>query len=134
MTEKQEAYKKSLIRRLHAIKADRGMSEECYRATFEQYNATSSKELTIGQLEELIQKMGYQLDKRARSEMENDLDSWRKRVMGAIGSWLSMQGRTATAGMIKAIACRAARVNVSDFNRIERKTLVRVYNEFKKKQ
>jgi hypothetical protein len=61
-----------------------------------------------------------------------DMDTWRKRVMAAIGGWLRMCNTTHTADSIKAIACRAS--GRKAFNDITLSELRAVYAEFNNKQ
>lgn len=133
MTEKQIQYRKALIQRLHAVKASRAMSDECYLAMLSQYNATSSTQLSISQLTECLHSLGADLTTEASHTIDRDLDTWRKRVMGAIGAWISSQGRTANATIIKAIACRAAGVPFDHFNKVSKNKWIRIYNEFHRK-
>ena len=60
-------------------------------------------------------------------------DVWRKRLIAAIGGYLSLKGET-NPGLdrIKAVACRAAKKD--DFNRITAAQLRSLYNSFVKQQ
>ncbi len=59
-------------------------------------------------------------------------DVWRKRLIAAIGGYLSLTGERADIDRIKAVACRAARKD--DFNRIGVQQLRSLYNTFVKQQ
>jgi hypothetical protein len=60
------------------------------------------------------------------------LDTLRKRVIAAIGAWLRERGKTENIGIIKAIACRAAKAN--DFNAIPAGKLRALYEEWRNKR
>lgn len=59
-------------------------------------------------------------------------DKWRKRLIAAIGGYLSLKGERADIDRIKAVACRAAKK--TDFNRIGASQLRSLYNAFCKQQ
>lgn len=59
-------------------------------------------------------------------------DVWRKRLIAAIGGYLSLKGERADIDRIKAVACRAAKK--TDFNRIGASQLRSLYNAFCKQQ
>lgn len=59
-------------------------------------------------------------------------DVWRKRLIAAIGGYLSLKGERADIDRIKAVACRAAKKD--DFNRITVPQLRSLYNAFCKQQ
>lgn len=59
------------------------------------------------------------------------LDQARKRVIAAIGAWLRSRNRKENIVIIKAIACRAARVD--DFNEIPANKLRALYEEWRNK-
>lgn len=69
---------------------------------------------------------------RQVNRMPEDLNIWRKRLIAAIGGWLTMTGKQGGLEMIKAIACRAAQKD--DFNAIPKGQLVSLYNAFVQKQ
>jgi hypothetical protein len=56
------------------------------------------------------------------------LDKARKRVIAAIGAWLRERNKTESIGLIKAIACRAAKAD--DFNAIPANKLRALYEEW----
>lgn len=58
----------------------------------------------------------------------NSADKWRKRVMAAIGGYLTLSGKETSAALIKGIACQAAQVG--DFNKISTAKLRNLYNSF----
>lgn len=59
-------------------------------------------------------------------------DVWRKRLIAAIGGYLSLKDERADIDRIKAVACRAA--GKDDFNRIGMAQLRSLYNAFVKQQ
>ena len=66
------------------------------------------------------------------SDKADAMDTWRKRVMAAVGGWLRACGTAHTAETIKAIACRAAQRK--SFNDITLSELRAIYAEFNNKQ
>lgn len=67
-----------------------------------------------------------------KKSTSNNQDLWRKRVMAAIGGWLTNMKTEHSATLIKSIACRAA--GVDDFNKIPLSKLRAVYYEFVNRQ
>lgn len=127
---KQEQQRAFLRRRLHVLSNSLGLYKEDYRAFLGSYGVQTSTDLCDRDLRDAVMTLEHRLYSQDVKKSD-DCDKWRKRVMGAIGGWLNHERRTATLIMIKAIAERAARVKVGDFNKIDRKTLIRIYNEFK---
>lgn len=70
--------------------------------------------------------------KRTVNRQPSNLNQWRKRLIAAIGGWLTMTGKQGGLDMIKGVACRAA--GVDDFNKIPKARLVSLYNAFVQKQ
>jgi len=62
------------------------------------------------------------------------LDKKRKGLIKAIFSWYDRQGKVVDINYVKATACRAAGMDVKDFNKISETTLTRLYYEFCRKQ
>ena len=62
----------------------------------------------------------------------SELNLWRKRIISAIGAWLTMTGKQGGLALIKSVACRAAKKE--DFNAIPKGQLVSLYNAFLQKQ
>lgn len=81
-----------------------------------EYGVESTKDLSIEQLHAEIINIGIEGNK------------WRRRVMAAIGAKLKREKRESNANIIKAIACRAAKVE--NFNHIPHETLQAIYNQF----
>ncbi|MDR2887682.1 MAG: hypothetical protein LBV26_06770 [Bacteroidales bacterium] len=67
-----------------------------------------------------------------QSPKSAECDVWRKRLMAAIGGWLRAMNRQQNAGIIKAIACQAAKVDKRQFNSIPLERLRSLYNAFLK--
>jgi len=121
-------HEKYLIKRLHALLARLGFNGDAKREMlFESYGVISSSDLTTKQLVELCDSLEYRL-----SSKKKEIDLHRKRVIAAIGGWLTALGRENEIGVIKAIASRAA--EAKSFNDIPLERLRSIYNAFLKKQ
>ena len=112
---------KRLLRAFHAACGAAGMTADDKRALVGSFGAESSTELTDAQLREAIGIINGACEG----------DKWRKRVMRAIGAYLTEAGRPQNAAMIKAIACRAS--GYALFNRIPVSRLQNLYYAFKNK-
>ncbi|WP_320053947.1 phage protein GemA/Gp16 family protein [uncultured Acetobacteroides sp.] len=124
----QTVHEKYLIKRLHTLFGRLGFDKESKREMlFENYGVTSSTDLTSKQLAELCDKLECELNPQKR-----ELDKYRKRVIAAIGGWLTAMGRENDIKLIKSIACRAAETKA--FNDIPLERLRSIYNAFIKKQ
>jgi len=122
LTNKQIAFKNQLIKKLHILKTNSGISEDQYRAALWSFGVKSSKDLSIKELIAII-------DRFKCISPEDDL--WRKRCMAAIGAWLRFTNRTESKEYIHAIACQAT--GYVDFNKIPKSHLRSLYCEFIKK-
>lgn len=122
LTNKQKAFKKQLIQKLHTVKTSRGISEDQYRLALLSLGVRSSVDLSI---EELIRFIAL------LNDVDPDADMWRKRCMAAIGAWLRVVNKTEGADAIKGIACRAT--GYESFNKIPTSRLRDTYYEFTKK-
>ena len=121
-------HEKYLIKRLHTLLGRLGFDKDAKREMlFENYGVTSSTDLTSKQLAELCDNLECQLNPQKK-----ELDQNRKRVIAAIGGWLTAMGKENEIKMIKAIACRVAETKA--FNDIPLERLRSLYNAFTKKQ
>lgn len=119
MTSKQEAYRKSLIKRLHTVKSEIGLTDYQYRAVLSGFGVESSKQLSIDELLRAIELL---------QTRNPDDDKWRKRCMAVIGAYLRRLNYAENAESIKAVACRAS--GYENFNSIPVSRLRQVYYEF----
>jgi hypothetical protein len=118
---KTETLNKKLIARLHMLAKQAGMNDDDYRDyLYNNYQVTTSTLLTTAQLREACNCLQKIID--------NEANTWRRRVMAAIGAYLRRQHLNENAQYIKAIACRAA--DCSDFNTIPVARLRAIYYEF----
>lgn len=117
--------KTTLIKRYHTIAKKNGMTDEDKASFLEGWGVLSSTELTDEQLERACQIL-------ARQSFMTEESKMRKRVMAAIGEYLSLTGRDKTAqngsDYIKSVACRAA--GCEKFNSIPLDKLRAVYTSF----
>lgn len=117
--------KTTLIKHYHIIAKANGMTDEDKACFLEGWGVLSSTELTDDQLERACQIL-------ARQNFMTEESKMRKRVMAAIGEYLSLtvrdnQAQNATE-YIKSVACRAA--GCDNFNRITLDKLRAVYTSF----
>lgn len=117
--------------KIHILRDELGMSYEDYQSFLSGWNVKSSTEMTDAQLREAIFKLEHELAVRKGHAQSDELDHTRKMVMAAIGAWLRWREVACNGTIIKAIACRAAKVNNGQFNSIPGATLMRIYNKFK---
>lgn len=122
ITSKQEAYRKSLIKRLHTVKSEIGLTDDQYRAVLSGFGVESSKQLSIDELLRAIELL---------QTRNPDDDKWRKRCMAAIGAYLRATNRDENVDLIKGIACKAS--GYVNFSKIPTSRLRDIYYEFSKK-
>ena len=122
ITSKQEAYRKNLIKRLHAAKTEIGLTDDQYRAMLNGFGVESSKQLSIDELIKAIELL--------QTRNPND-DKWRKRCIAAIGAYLRVTNRKENTDLIKGIACKAS--GYANFNKIPTSRLRDIYYEFTRK-
>jgi len=123
--------KNRLVKRAHTLYGRLGMSVSDRDAFLSGYGVEHTNEMSVEQLLAACQSLERVLKPRISEE-----DRWRKRVMAAIGGYLSGNREGFSSGgqaaVIKAVACRAA--GCTDFNRIPLGTLRAIYYEFRNKQ
>lgn len=124
----QTVHEKYLLKRLHTLLGRLGFDKEAKRdMLLSNYGVTSSADLTSKQLAELCDRLESQLNPQKK-----ELDRGRKRLIAAIGGWLTKLGRENDIRQIKAIACRAA--ESKSFNDIPLERLRSLYSAFTNKQ
>ena len=96
--------KARLLKRFHTLCTKAQMDNEEKYAIVYSFGVESSRKLTAGQLAEACQAV----EKLVPHE-EASMDQLRKRLIAAIGGWLTMVSQNDSIGMIKAVACRAAK-------------------------
>jgi hypothetical protein len=122
----EDKQRNGLLRKYHALCRQLKMEAEAREDMLvSNFGVTSSLDLDYRQLLELCSV----LECRACPAIAAQ-DKWRKRVMGAVGGWLSGMGVTGNSQLIKSIACRAA--GSDNFNRIPAERLRSLYNAFNK--
>lgn len=122
ITSKHEAYRKSLIKRLHTVKSEIGLTDDQYRAVLSGFGVESSKQLSIDELLRAIELL---------QTRNPDDDKWRKRCIAAIGAYLRVTNRKENTDLIKGIACKAS--GYANFNKIPTSRLRDIYYEFSRK-
>lgn len=110
METKQTTSKGRLIRRLHALRSQAGLTQADYEALLDSYGVESSRDLTEEQLEALCRFLQGQL-----GGSHAKADECRKRLLAAVcrfcadivGGWEEREA-TSRIEYAKTVACRAA--------------------------
>lgn len=118
-----EKQQRALLKKFHTLCSKAGISQEEKRAMVESYGHASSRELSAHELMDLCDKM----DRSMRPDLA-ELDKWRKRLIASIFAWRKAMMKPANMNQVKAIACRAARVD--RFNSIPMERLRSLYSAF----
>ncbi len=104
----------------HALCAKLGMSDEDRCAMLvATYGVSSMKDMKYAELLELVDNLTNRVGERTtddEAQHNDELDTARKRLIAAIGAYLRENGSTENIDTIKAVACRAAKVE--RFNQI----------------
>ena len=111
-----------LLRAFHAVCAGAGMTTDERRTLVASFGVDSSTDLTEGQLQRAIGMVNG----------GSEGDKWRKRVIKAIGAYLTAEGREAGLVNIKGVACQAT--GYDRFNDIPVQRLQNIYNAFLNKK
>lgn len=122
--DKQQKY---LLKKFHTKCGAAGLDEVAKRAMIEGCGVESSRDLSVHDLLALCAAIDRMQNKRA-----DEMDKWRKRVLGVLFSWYRALGKpTANINEVKAVACRAT--GADGFNDIPLERLRSVYYAFAKK-
>lgn len=116
---------KELIKLHHTLATKMGLTDEERRAMLAGWGVSSSKDMTIEQLQDVCRHMKAKLNEKN--------DKWRKRVIASIFGYLKMTGRNVDIDYVKRIACRSAG-DYTSFNQIPVSRLQTVYYAFLDKQ
>ncbi len=117
----------NLLKKFHVLCGQAGLQTYEKAALVSSYGKNSSADLTVHDLIDAIDK----LDKQINPNLV-DMDIWRKRVIAAIGGFLSLLKKSQNINEIKAIACRATEYD--NFNKIPKQRLINIYYAFVAKQ
>ncbi len=117
---KEAEQQKRWVRIFHTVCTNTGVSRADKEAIYLGQGVTTSKDLTVLQLQEIV------------AALNGKSDSWRKKTMAAIGGWLNAVNYEQNGQYIKSIACRAA--GCTDFNKIPIPKLQKIYYSFVKKE
>ncbi|MDR2964013.1 MAG: hypothetical protein LBU90_10345 [Bacteroidales bacterium] len=115
----------ALLRKFHTLLAKTGVGTEGKEVILAAYGVHSSKELSTAHLADACQKLEQTF---APSEKQNEMDTLRKRVIAAIGAWLTAMNKEQNVAINKAVACRAAKRE--KFNDIPAQQLRSLYAAF----
>lgn len=128
-----EQQMKQRRQQIHILCGRLGMGDDDRRAMLlANYGVESTFAMSAAQMDELIRALDTKLsDCRGVVSKASELDTLRKRLMGAIGRWLTATGHSNSAEMIKAVACRAA--GKKSFNAIPADRLRSLYGAFTKR-
>lgn len=127
-TKEMDAIHRNALKQFHTLCTKLGMSADEKSALLEGYGVESSRDLDTHDLVDLCGKLSAQVNQKQGA---GDMDKLRKRVMASIGGWLRSEGKESSAGIIKAIACRAT--GHTEFNKIPRERLRNLIGAFNNK-
>lgn len=116
--------KSNLIKQYHTLAGKLRLSDEDRLSLLSGYGVSSSKDLSIDQIQELCALLKRQLN--------SDADKWRKRVLASVYGYLQLTGRAANMEYVKAVACRSA--GCQRFNEVPVQKLITLYYAFLDKQ
>lgn len=142
METKTTSKKGQLIRKLHVLRGQAGMTQDEYEALLGSYGVESSKELEEWQLEKLCAFI-----EKSRRGAGADKEKQRKRLLAAVcafcedtvGKWEVMDAK-ARIWYAKGVACRAAGMEACDsrgrdnFNRMSLERLKSLTYAFQKRK
>ena len=125
-TNQMDRLHQQVIRRYHTLCNLLNLTDEDRLALLSPYGCASSVDMETRDLLDVCGALSRELDKRTEGVA---IDKLRKRVMAAIGGWLTLEGKQSSIALIKAIACRAT--GYRSFNKIPRerlRNLIRLFN------
>jgi hypothetical protein len=120
--------KTQLIKKFHVLLGQQGIGAEGKEAILDSYNVLHTNNLEVYQLAQICQALENSNAQKHENAKKNEFDTWRKRVMGAIGGAMAAINYAADGDMIKRIACRAS--GYKRFNEIPLERLRSLYNAF----
>lgn len=112
-----------VLRKFHTLCSKAGISPDDKATIVASYGVDSSADIDTHDLIDLCYKLSQQADPE-----QAKLDRLRKRLMAAIGAYLTAIDYASTSERIKAIACRAS--GYPSFNRIPADRLRSLYSAF----
>ena len=124
MDKEKNRYLKRFHTLLGRVDGDKNFIKE---TILDSFGVTSSRDLNAHELLEACAAIEGELSPRTA-----DYDKWRKRLIAAVGGWMKAMNKEGNIDVIKAIACRAARVD--NFNRIPIERLRSLYYAFNEKR
>lgn len=124
-TNVMDALHKKVLRKFHTLCSVLCMSTEDKETLIGSYGVESSADINTHDLIDLCNKLARQADTGYAK-----MNTLRKRLMAAIGEYLTAMDKESNAEIIKAIACRAS--GYTDFNKIPEDRLRSLYNAFLK--
>jgi|GEM_PF-3631212 len=117
--------KNALIKRYHGLLRDAKINDEQKLALLENWKVSSSKELTVNQLEDVCKLLQHLIN-----PTEAELEKWREWTRTCIKSYGRSLGANYTNEYAEGIICAAAKID--NFKDISKKRLQGIYNQFKK--
>lgn len=121
----QVEYKNKLIKKYHVLIGKTGMSDEDKQTLLNQWNVSSSKDMSIDQLIQLCNLL-----EKFTSPEESELAKWQKWSRDMVKSYGKSLGMNYNDAYAEAIICRST--GAKSFNSITKNRLVGIYNQFKK--
>ena len=119
--------KKRLIKKYHTLAGRAGMDERAKDALLSGYGVESSRDLEVDQLIELCNTLNNMLNKDA-----DKLDKLRKRLIAAVGGYLTAMGKQSNLQIILGTIRRASEGR--ELNELKEAQLTSLYGAFNKAQ
>jgi hypothetical protein len=119
--------KQKLLKRFHTLCTKARIEAEEKSAIVYSFGVDSSSDLTMKQLAEACKAV-----EKFCPQEQVSMDMLRKRLIAAIGGWLTLTSQGNGIELIKGVACRASKRDY--FNEIPREQLNNLYHSFRKAQ
>ena len=133
MGRRMDKHHAALLKMFHTLCSELGMSKDDKLALIDQFNSGHDPDFSSADLDthDLLNICGT-LESNLNKQRGHNLDLLRKRVIAAIGGFLTLTDQQHDIALIKGIACRAT--GYPTFNKIPAERLRNVYSAFVKKQ
>jgi len=117
--------KNGLIKKYHVLVRDAKISDEDKLVLLSNWKVTSSKDMTVDQLEQVCEFLQHMTDPE-----QAELEKWRDWVRTCVKSYGKVMGANYSDEYAEGIVCVATKID--NFNAISKKRLQGIYNQFKK--
>lgn len=133
MGKRMDKHHAALLKTFHTLCSELGMSQDEKLALINQFNTEHNPDFSSADLDthDLLNICGT-LETNLNKQKGHNLDLLRKRLIAAIGGFLTLTNQQHDIALIKGIACRAT--GYQSFNKIPAERLRNLYSAFVKKQ